>query len=121
MHAHAEPQEEEFLAAVAATRVLFGPRMNVQAPPNLSDDRYPRLLDAGINDWGGVSPLTPDHVNPERPWPALDRLAAETAARGYELRERLTVYPEFVTRADPWIAGKMQRPVAALADREGLA
>jgi FO synthase len=121
MRGHPEPQEEEFLAAIATARVVFGPRTNVQAPPNLSDDRYPRLLDAGINDWGGVSPLTPDHVNPERPWPALDRLAAATADRGYTLRERLTVYPEYVARPDPWIAGKMQRPVAAVAGPDGLA
>jgi FO synthase len=120
MHAHPEPQDEEFLAAIAVTRVLFGPRMNVQAPPNLSDDRYPRLLDAGINDWGGVSPLTPDHVNPEKPWPAVDRLARDTARLGYTLRERLTVYPEYALRPDPWITGKMQAAVAALAVEDGL-
>jgi FO synthase len=121
MHAHPAPDAPEYLAAVATARVVFGPKMNVQAPPNLSDDGYPRLLDAGINDWGGVSPLTPDHVNPEKPWPRLDALEERTAERGYTLRERLTVYPEYALRPDPWIAGKMQRPVAALAGDDGLA
>ncbi|HSD49673.1 MAG TPA: 7,8-didemethyl-8-hydroxy-5-deazariboflavin synthase CofG, partial [Actinomycetota bacterium] len=122
MHAAPGPGEEEFLAAVATTRVVFGPRMHVQAPPNLSDpDQRSRLLDAGIDDWGGVSPLTPDHVNPERPWPAIEALAADTAQRGLELRERLTIYPEFARRPDPFLAGKMRAPVAALIDPNGLA
>ena len=121
MRAHHEPEWEEFLASIAAARVVFGPRMNVQAPPNLSDERFPRLLDAGINDWGGVSPLTPDHVNPEKPWPKIERLERATEARGYALRERLAVYPEYALRPDPWIAGKMQRPVAALCGDDGLA
>ncbi|MGH2658004.1 MAG: 7,8-didemethyl-8-hydroxy-5-deazariboflavin synthase CofG, partial [Actinomycetota bacterium] len=86
MHDHPEPSDEEFLAAVAAARVILGPRFNVQAPPNLSDPHYPRLLDAGINDWGGVSPVTPDHVNPEAPWPRLEALRARTEERGFELR-----------------------------------
>ena len=89
MQASSEPGEDEFLAAVAAARVVLGPRMNLQAPPNLSDPNYPRLLDAGINDWGGVSPVTIDHVNPEAPWPRLNELAARTAQWGHELRERL--------------------------------
>ena len=118
----AEPEDEEFLAAVAAARVLFGPVMSIQAPPNLSDPSMrPRLLDAGINDWGGVSPLTPDHVNPERPWPALDALAETTAERGLVLRERLTIYPAFALRPDPYLAGKMRRPVGALLAEDGLA
>ncbi|MBI4259037.1 MAG: 7,8-didemethyl-8-hydroxy-5-deazariboflavin synthase CofG, partial [Actinobacteria bacterium] len=119
MQAAPEPGPEEFLAAVAAARVILGPRMHLQAPPNLSDPWYPRLIEAGIDDWGGVSPLTPDHVNPEAPWPRLDALAARTAERGYELRQRLTVYPEYVLRPDPWIAGRMQGPVAALAGGDG--
>ena len=118
----AEPGDEEFLAAVATARVVFGPRMHVQAPPNLSDpDQQLRLLDAGIDDWGGVSPLTPDHVNPERPWPAIDRLASRTAERGLELRERLTIYPEFALRPSPFLAGKMRAPVEALLGPDGLA
>ena len=122
MHAAPEPQEEEFLAAVAAARVVLGPRMHVQAPPNLSDpEQQLRLLDAGIDDWGGVSPLTPDHVNPERPWPQIQTLAARTAERGLELRERLTIHPEFALRPDPYLAGKMRAPVQALIGEDGLA
>src|SRR6266542_3307718 len=116
-----EPEEEEFLAAVATARVVFGPAMNVQAPPNLSDPNYPRLLDAGINDWGGVSPVTIDHVNPEAPWPRLQDLERRTAERGYQLRERLALYPEYVMKPDPWIAGRMQEPVRRLAGSDGLA
>ncbi|MEX0991063.1 MAG: bifunctional FO biosynthesis protein CofGH [Actinomycetota bacterium] len=115
-----EPSDEEFLAAVATARVVLGPRMHVQAPPNLSDpDQRLRLLDAGIDDWGGISPLTPDHVNPERPWPAIEALAATTAERGLELRERLAIYPEFALRPDPFLAGKMRAPVGALIDEDG--
>lgn len=118
----AEPDDEEFLASVAAARVVLGPRMSVQAPPNLSDPgQRLRLLDAGINDWGGVSPLTPDHVNPEKPWPTLDALTATTRERGRELRERLTVYPRFATSPDPYLSGKMRAPVAALLGPDGLA
>jgi FO synthase len=121
MHDHPEPDDEEFLATVATARVVLGPRMNVQAPPNLSDPHYPRLLDAGINDWGGVSPVTPDHVNPEAPWPKLDALRRRTEEKGLDLRERLCVYPEYATRPDPWLAGKMRAPVAAVLGTEGLA
>ncbi|MGH2724457.1 MAG: bifunctional FO biosynthesis protein CofGH [Actinomycetota bacterium] len=116
-----EPEDDEFLAAVATARVVLGPRVNLQAPPNLSDPHYPRLLDGGINDWGGVSPVTPDHVNPEAPWPRLEDLRRRTEEKGFRLRERLCVYPGFATRPDPWIAGKMQRPVAALIGEGGFA
>jgi FO synthase len=116
------PEQELYLAAVATARVLLGPRMTVQAPPNLSDPAGQlRLLDAGIDDWGGVSPLTPDHVNPERPWPAIDALAARTAERGLALRERLTIHPAFALRPDPFLAGKMRAPVGALVAHDGLA
>ncbi len=122
MRAAPEPSDEEFLAAVATTRVVFGAAMHVQAPPNLSDpEQRSRLLDAGIDDWGGVSPLTPDHVNPERPWPAIEALAATTAARGLELRERLAIHPGFALRPDPYLAGKMRAPVAALMASDGRA
>jgi FO synthase len=121
MHAAPEPEEEEFLATVATTRVLLGPRMSVQAPPNLSDPNYPRLLDAGINDWGGVSPVTIDHVNPEAPWPKLEDLRRRTAENGLELHERLTIYPGYAARPDPWIAGKMQEPVRRLLGPGGRA
>jgi FO synthase len=121
MHAHPEPSFEELCAAVATARVVMGPHLNVQAPPNLSDPHHARLLDAGINDWGGVSPVTPDHVNPEAPWPALDALAETTASRGLVLRERLCVYPEYALRPDPYLATRMRRPVAALLAGDGLA
>ena len=122
MHAAPEPGDEEFLAAVATARVVMGPRMHVQAPPNLSDPAQQlRLLDAGIDDWGGVSPLTPDHVNPERPWPQIRTLEARTTEHGLELRERLTIYPEFALRPDPYLAGKMRAPVKALMGDDGLA
>jgi FO synthase len=121
MQDHPEPEEQEFLATVATTRVVFGPHMNVQAPPNLSDPNYPRLIDAGINDWGGVSPVTIDHVNPEAPWPKLHDLERRTAEKGHELRERLAIYPAFAMRPDPWIAGKMQEPVRRLVGTDGLA
>ena len=116
-----EPGQDEFLAAVATARVVLGGATNLQAPPNLSDPDYPRLLDAGINDWGGVSPVTIDHVNPEAPWPKLTDLARRTAERGYLLRERLAVYPEYALRPDPWLSGKMQEPVRLLAGEDGLA
>jgi FO synthase len=122
MHDHPEPSEDAFLAAVAIARLVLGPHVSVQAPPNLSDpEQRLRLVDAGINDWGGVSPLTPDHVNPERPWPTIETLASTTAARGRTLRERLTIYPSYAARPDPWTAAKMRAPIAALLGPDGLA
>lgn len=116
-----EPSFEDLLATVAAARVLLGPTVHVQAPPNLSPGVYGDILRAGIDDWGGVSPVTPDHVNPEAPWPQLDELAARSAEHGFELTERLCVYPEYATRPDPWLAGRMREPVAALMTPQGLA
>ena len=122
MHRSPPPHQEEYLAAVATARVVLGPRITIQAPPNLSDPQGQlRLLEAGIDDWGGVSPLTPDHVNPERPWPSLDALAERTAERGLELRERLTIHPTYALRPDPYLAGKMRAPVQALMASDGLA
>jgi len=122
MHDAPEPGEQEFLAAVATARVVLGPHVSVQAPPNLSDEaQRTRLLEAGINDWGGVSPLTPDHVNPERPWPNIEALAATTAAAGKALHERLAIYPRFAAEPDPWVAGKMRAPISALIGGDGLA
>jgi 7,8-didemethyl-8-hydroxy-5-deazariboflavin synthase CofG subunit len=89
-----EPDRTDMLRTLAVARLLM-PAMNIQAPPNLSDPHYADLLDGGINDWGGVSPLTPDFINPEKPWPHLDQLRDRTAAKGFELRQRLPVYPEF--------------------------
>ncbi|GAB3970165.1 bifunctional FO biosynthesis protein CofGH [Streptomyces sparsus] len=106
----------ELAAAVAVTRHVLGPSARVQAPPNLVDDEYRLLIGAGIDDWGGVSPLTPDHVNPERPWPHIDDLAARTAEAGFTLRERLTVYPEFLRRGEPWLDPRLLPHVRALSD-----
>jgi len=122
MRSAPEPGDEEFLASVAVARVVLGPRMHVQAPPNLADpSQRLRLLDAGIDDWGGVSPITPDHVNPEKPWPSIEALRATTASRGKTLRERLTIYPEYVSKPEVFISGKMRAPVDALLDHEGRA
>ena len=107
---------EELAAAIAVARLLLGPAARIQAPPNLVDGEYGRFIAAGIDDWGGVSPLTPDHVNPERPWPQIDDLAARTAEAGFTLRERLTVYPEFVRRGEPWLDPRLLPHVMALAD-----
>jgi FO synthase len=98
MHAWPEPSRGEMLRTIAIARLLM-PEVNIQAPPNLSDPDFENLLDAGINDWGGVSPLTPDFINPERPWPHLDQLQQRTEAKGFQLRQRLPVYPEFLERA----------------------
>ena len=106
----------DLAATIAVARLVLGPKMRVQAPPNLVDDQYALMLRAGIDDWGGVSPLTPDHVNPERPWPQIEELAARTAEAGFELRERLTVYPEYVLAGEPWIDPRVRAHVAALAD-----
>ncbi|WP_103936890.1 bifunctional FO biosynthesis protein CofGH [Thermomonospora echinospora] len=106
----------ELAATIAVARLVLGPRARIQAPPNLVDDQYALMLRAGIDDWGGVSPLTPDHVNPERPWPQLDELAARTAEQGFTLRERLTIYPEYVMRGEPWLDPRLSAHVAALAD-----
>ena len=114
---------DDFLATVAVTRLVLGPDMRVQAPPNLVSRREcVALLGAGVDDWGGVSPLTPDHVNPERPWPALDELAAVTAEAGFELVQRLTAQPKYVQAGAAWIDPRVAAHVAALADSDtGLA
>ena len=117
---------EEFRAAIAVTRIVLGPKARVQAPPNLVDHsegaaECRALLDAGVDDWGGVSPLTPDHVNPERPWPSLERLTEITAAAGLTLRARLTVHPEHVRAGEPWLDPRVSGHVAALAGDDGLA
>ena len=110
----------EFLAAVAVTRLVMGPRMRVQAPPNLVDlAETTALLGAGVDDFGGVSPLTPDHVNPERPWPDIDVLTAQTSAAGFALRERLTAHPPYLI--EPWLDPRLRAHVAALRGPDGLA
>ncbi|MEV8267846.1 7,8-didemethyl-8-hydroxy-5-deazariboflavin synthase CofG [Microbacterium sp. NPDC076911] len=113
----------EYVAAVATARLVMGPAMRIQVPPNLSDTaEFDLLVRAGADDWGGVSPLTADHVNPERPWPHLDDLATRTAELGFALHERLTAHPEFIRDSETWFDSAMLEPVAALADpRTGLA
>ena len=118
MRRHEPPEVGYFAAVVAVARWIFGPEMNLQVPPNLTDD-FGIYLDAGINDWGGVSPLTIDWVNPEAPWPHLDRLEAVTRAHGFDLRQRLPVYPEFITTE--WIDPTLIDAVRAAVDADGYA
>src|SRR5690606_33246852 len=102
-------------------RLIFGARMNIQAPPNHSPDDYPRLVAAGLNDWGGVSPVTPDHENPEKPWPHLDEPAAMTATTGKTLAARLAVYPEYALHPARWLDPKLHTPTIQSIDSEGYA
>jgi FO synthase len=114
-----EPSRDELLWTIAVARILLGPHTHLQAPPNLSFAEFPRLLDAGIDDWGGVSPVTIDHVNPEAPWPELERLRAATESRGLELAARLPVYPEWISGA--WIDPNVMPAVLRASDSLGLA
>ena len=115
-----EPDLHEMLWTLAAARVLFGSSMSIQAPPNLSPGVLPQLVKAGINDWGGVSPVTPDFVNPEAPWPHLDNLANETEKAGKYLHERLTVYPRYAQNGAKWLDERFQTPVLQMIDAEGF-
>ena len=121
MASHAEPSLDDHLWTIAVARILLGPAWHVQAPPNLAFDDFPRLLDAGIDDWGGVSPVTIDHVNPEAPWPELERLADATRSRGLELAPRLAVYPEYVAELGRWCDPVVAPTVRRAADASGLA
>ncbi|HEY7731740.1 MAG TPA: 5-amino-6-(D-ribitylamino)uracil--L-tyrosine 4-hydroxyphenyl transferase CofH [Gaiellaceae bacterium] len=121
MAGHPEPSLDEHLWTIAAARVLLGSGWHVQAPPNLAFDDFPRLLDAGIDDWGGVSPVTIDHVNPEAPWPELERLAAATRSRGLELAARLPLYPEHVGDLGRWVDEAVRPHVLRASDGMGLA
>ncbi len=116
-----EPTLEDLQWTIACARLVFGPDMAIQAPPNLTPDGYGALIRAGINDWGGVSPVTPDHVNPEAPWPHLEQLERETAREGKALTERLTVYPAYVRRLDAWVAEPLRAAVLQASDAEGFA
>jgi FO synthase len=116
-----EPALEDLVWTLAVARLIFGGAMNIQAPPNLSPGVLPVLVDAGINDWGGVSPLTPDHVNPEAPWPHLEQLARETAQAGKFLEQRLTIYPEYVRQGRSWLDPSVRPAVLKLADAAGFA
>jgi FO synthase len=119
MRDHAEPPMDDLLRTAAVARLLLGPDMNIQVPPNLSDADFARLPEAGINDWGGVSPLTPDHINPERPWPGLAALRRATEGAGLELRERLAVYPEYAGRPE-FVDEGLRPKVKRLVDDHGL-
>jgi len=122
MRAMPDAELQDLAATVAVARLVLGPKARIQAPPNLIAGEYDLLLRAGIDDWGGVSPVTPDHVNPERPWPQIEELARRSAGAGYLLRERLTIYPEYVRRGVPWLDPRLAAHVAALADPDtGLA
>jgi len=116
-----EPDLEELLWTIAAARILLGPEMNIQAPPNLSADDFPRLLEAGINDWGGISPVTPDHVNPEAPWPEIERLRSATGAAGRILVARLPAYPAWgLLGLSRWQDAAMHRHIIAAAETSGF-
>jgi FO synthase len=116
-----EPDLDDLLWTIAQARLILGPDMNIQAPPNLSPGVYPRLIGAGLNDWGGISPVTPDHVNPEAPWPAIDELARASAAMGKLLVNRLAVYPAYARAPDTWLAAEVATQVRRMSDAEGFA
>ncbi len=114
-----EPSFDDLLTTLAVARLVLGPDVNLQAPPNLSPASYRRLLAAGLNDWGGISPLTLDHINPEAPWPRITELRRATEREGFVLRERLAVYPEFARRAE-FVAEPLRARLAELLDDDGL-
>ncbi|MGH7048579.1 MAG: 5-amino-6-(D-ribitylamino)uracil--L-tyrosine 4-hydroxyphenyl transferase CofH, partial [Stellaceae bacterium] len=116
-----EPDLDDHLWTIAAARLIFGPEMNLQAPPNLNPRALIEIIDAGINDWGGVSPVTRDHVNPEAPWPELDDLAQQTAAAGKLLVPRLAIYPEYARDAERWLDPALRSAVLRASDAEGFA
>jgi len=116
-----EPSLEELLWTVAAARLVFGASLSIQTPPNLNPGRTAALLAAGLDDWGGISPVTPDHVNPEAPWPEIEQLAAACANEGHTLTERLTAYPRFVRDDQRWIDPAVRAGVRALSDSAGFA
>jgi len=113
------PELEELLWTLAMSRIIFGPGMNIQCPPNLNMKALPELIGAGINDWGGVSPVTQDHVNPESPWPELKLLEQATSNAGKKLQERLTIYPEYITAEKDWFDPGLKRSIHELSDSEG--
>jgi FO synthase len=121
MAGFAEPPLDDVLWTAAVARLILGPAMNIQVPPNLSYAAFPRLLDAGINDWGGISPVTADHVNPEAPWPQIAKLERATAAAGYTLVPRLAVYPEYAVKPEAWVDRGLVRRVLDAIDTTGFA
>lgn len=120
MRDHPEPEQNEMLKTIALARLILGGEMNIQAPPNLMPDNYELYLKAGINDWGGVSPLTPDFINPEAPWPALQSLKDKSAEAGFELKARLPLYPEFVAQGEKFISPELLPIVEKLSDEAGF-
>src|SRR5690349_5319425 len=122
MRAMPDADLDDLAATIAVARLLLGPSMRIQAPPNLIGQQYELMLNAGIDDWGGVSPLTPDHVNPERAWPQIDELKRRTEALGFTVRERLPIYPEYVKTGEPWLDPRMNAHLAPLTEAStGLA
>ncbi len=117
---HAEPDLDDLMWTAAAARLIFGPAMNIQVPPNLSYDDFPRLLDSGINDWGGISPVTADHVNPEAPWPDLARLQFASEAGGFSLQQRLAIYPDYMVEPLIWMDRALASKALRLVDTDGF-
>ena len=120
MRSHPHASKDDMMKTIALARLILGGAMNIQAPPNLTPDGYELYLDAGINDWGGVSPLTPDFINPEAPWPALQVLQQKSAAAGFELRARLPIYPEYIQQGDKFLEPSLLPLVASLCGADGL-
>jgi FO synthase len=120
MHGWPDATKQDMLKTIAIARLIFGGEMNIQAPPNLTPDGYELYLDAGINDWGGVSPLTPDFINPEAPWPALEMLRQKSAEAGFELKARLPIYPEFIRQGERYLPASILPYVERLSDAHGL-
>ena len=120
MRRHPNATRNDMLATIAVARLILGGEMNIQAPPNLTPDGYELYLKAGINDWGGVSPLTPDFINPEAPWPELRLLQKKSAEAGFELKARLPVYPEYIRQAERFLPDTIVRYMARLCDGDGL-
>jgi 7,8-didemethyl-8-hydroxy-5-deazariboflavin synthase CofG subunit len=120
MRAHPDASKNDMVKTIALARLILGGDMNIQAPPNLTPDGYELYLDAGINDWGGVSPLTPDFINPEAPWPALHLLQQKSAQAGFELKARLPIYPEFIHQADKFLSPALMSYVERLCGADGL-
>ena len=119
MQAHPEPTLLDFLRTLAVARLILGGEMNIQAPPNLTPEQYQLLLTAGINDWGGVSPLTIDFINPEAPWPQIRTLERVSAEMGLHLRQRLALYPEYIVHKQGFMAASLEPRLRALVDEEG--
>jgi 7,8-didemethyl-8-hydroxy-5-deazariboflavin synthase CofG subunit len=120
MRSHPDATRDDMLKTIALSRLILGGDMNIQAPPNLTPDGYELYLEAGINDWGGVSPLTPDFINPEAPWPTLQLLQEKSAQAGFELRARLPIYPEFIHQGDKYLPSSLIPHVERLCGADGL-